>query len=316
MDDLTEITSENIDTYGSYSFPDESGIVGEYDIYAHDEDDSVSKMVYTVIPLKQHLLRHIITENAIDGLSLDAEYDSSLVTIDSNLTVESSTDMIDYVLDIGVDMTDIPIEDTRLYDVYTYSTKTKSSYHPPQEKHYLDHVDLLKVGTSLTIPQRNKEYMPATLDDETTVISSIQFAGCRELNREIYSFLFVNSTTFILLKLNLMNNTWKKIWEIPKQGTPISWVRDFEIDDRYVYVVANSTHNLYRISIETKSVDTFVNGNTSETKLTAVGKIIRIDSHTLLFTPKYIFLKVKKKVEIFLLFLPTYSIISICAVHY
>ena len=276
-------TPEEYLRYGSFEFTTDEGLLDEFSIYMYDRLNKLNTCMYNVIPVKQTIKTRYYTEWTMTRSSVDADVDPTCVqfSVFAKRKGVGAEAYIEFTIECNI--TDIPSKETRMYCLQGYTQGSTVEYHEPQEKVYLEHIDLLPVGTGNRIPWRFKNYIGTHISD--TAISTINSAVCCEHNRCIYSATLCNNTTVRFAKLNLVTNESTIIKDIPKSQIGNTYYGDIKVDDNYIYLTSSNNDNARTIWVTPNSSDTTVQsynpGNSNDYNFEAVGKMYWYNNHTL-----------------------------------
>lgn len=84
-DDYDETMFE---TYGSYAFKSDVGLLDDYEILVYDPDDTLDYVQLNIVPTPQHIECDDLRQITIDRVTFDADYDPSLYDIEIIVTRE------------------------------------------------------------------------------------------------------------------------------------------------------------------------------------------------------------------------------------
>ena len=247
------ISVETIEEYGVTTIDDENGIVGEYDIYINDEDDTIDGVEYVVLPNILRVTTLIDTPNYIDEVEIDTEnFDSNIVYTINQYPYQSKQ-----CIDMTFEMNDTPSHEYQLYSISLTSTRT-AHYEPPieHEKVYKIPTDLMPVGSYNKIPNKYNDYIQQTLLDGTT-ITKIGYANSKIRNRIIYTLMCLNDTHIRLTSFNIITKTINIIFETTLGELEFDYlyprynqIGDFLIDDTNVYITGYNKNFFWRIPLD------------------------------------------------------------------
>lgn len=276
-------TLEDFLAHPTYSFISDDGLLDNFRVLFYDRLNKFDTFEMDVLPIKQTIKTRYYTEWTMTRSSIDADVDPTCVQFEVFATRKGVGiyAYIEFVIECN--MTDIPSKETRMYCLQGYTQGSTVEYHEPQEKVYLEHIDLLPVGTGNRIPWRFKNYIGTEISG--VAISTINSAVCCEHNRCIYSATLCNNTTVRFAKLNLVTNESTILKDIPKNQIGNTYYGDIKVDDNYIYLTSSSNDSSRTIWITPNSSDTTVNsytpGNDDNYNFGAVGKMYWLDNHTI-----------------------------------
>ena len=276
-------TPEDFLAHPTYSFISDDGLLDNFRILFYDRLNKFDIFEMDVLPIKQVIKTRYYTEWTMTRSSIDADVDPSCVQFEvfAKRKGVGAYAYIEFVIECNI--TDIPSKETRMYCLQGYTQGSTVEYHEPQEKVYLEHIDLLPVGTGNRIPWRFKNYIGTEISG--VAISTINSAVCCEHNRCIYSATLCNNTTVRFAKLNLVTNESTILKDIPKNQIGNTYYGDIKVDDNYIYLTSSSNDSSRTIWITPNSSDTTVNsytpGNDGNYNFSAAGKMYWLDNHTI-----------------------------------
>jgi hypothetical protein len=276
-------TPEDFLTHPVYSFISDDGLLDNFRVLFYDRLNKFNTFEMDVLPIKQIIKTRYYTEWTMTRSSIDADVDPSCVQFEvfAKRKGVGAYAYIEFMIECNI--TDIPSKETRMYCLQGYTQGSTVEYHEPREKEYLEHIDLLPVGTGNRIPWRFKNYIGTEISG--AAISTINSAVCCEHNRCIYSATLCNNTMVRFAKLNLVTNESTILKDIPKNQIGNTYYGDIKVDDNYIYLTSSSNDNSRTIWVTPNSSDTTVNsytpGNDGNYNFSAVGKMYWLDNHTI-----------------------------------
>lgn len=279
----SEPTLEDFLAHPTYSFISDDGLLDSFRILFYDRLNKFDILEMNVLPIKQTIKTRYYTELTMTRSSIDADVDPSCVQF-SVFATRKGVGIYAYIeFVIECNITDIPSKETRMYCLQGYTQGSAVEYHEPQEKVYLEHIDLLPVGTGNRIPWRFKNYIGTEVSG--VAISTINSAVCCEHDRCIYSATLCNNAMVRFAKLNLITNESTILKDIPKNQIGNTYYGDIKVDDNYIYLTSSLNNNARTIWVTPNSSDTTVNsytpGNSDNYNFNAVGKMYWLDNHTI-----------------------------------
>ena len=117
-----ELTDDLFETYGVPSFPNDTGLLDEYEVLAYDTADEASAVVMTFVPNTQHIVCDDLTGQTIDRIVPDFEYDPSIYDVDYEVTREPRGSLTKIHTDISITKKQISDKIAKIYSI-TYFTK-------------------------------------------------------------------------------------------------------------------------------------------------------------------------------------------------
>ena len=276
-------TPEDFLAHPTYAFISDDGLLDNFRILFYDRLNKFNTFKMDVLPIKQTIKTRYYTEWTMTRSSIDADVDPTCVQFEvfAKRKGVGTYAYIEFVIECNI--TDIPSKETRMYCLQGYTQGSTVEYHEPHEKEYLEHIDLLPVGTGNRIPWRFKNYIGTEISG--VAISTINSAVCCEHNRCIYSATLCNNTTVRFAKLNLVTNESTILKDIPKNQIGNTYYGDIKVDDNYIYLTSSSNNNSRTIWVTPNSSDTTVNsytpGNDGNYNFNAAGKMYWMDNHTI-----------------------------------
>ena len=244
------ITDEILDEYGVNNSPYVIGIVGDYSMYTTDAEDELEGVKCVVVPNTLYVST-IIDATDVDNFKLDCD------NFDENIqyTIHTMKTPLGYQLNMTFDMLDVPSKE---YDIYGYSfISTLSTDNTPpieHEKVYKIPTDLMKVGEYDVIPRKNHDYIPQTLLDGTTTITSIPYVCSKVRKRVVYTLMNINNTHIRLTSFNMFTRVYNVIFEVPLETLELkddTYIRigDFVINDNEIYISKLAYSFMYCVSL-------------------------------------------------------------------
>ena len=281
-----DITLEDFNKYGIYSFDDDTGLNASYDIYLHDEHDVSNKMKFDVLPPPGDVKFRYHTEHTLTRYNIDSDIDESAIDFNVEIKRKGIAEDAYLYFDFKYNLHDIPKKTTRVYCIQGFTQGASIEYHEPKKKEKtLEHIDLLPVGSSTRMPARFKNYIGSFING-SEAITTINSAVVCEHNRCIYSVTLCNDSIVRFAKLNLVNNTSTIIKDIPKSQMGNVCYGDIKVDDDYIYITASSNDNSYKLWRTPNSADPTINTYSvtedDEHRIQAVGRMEWYDDHTIL----------------------------------
>ena len=292
----SELTIEDFDMYGTYSMTTDEGLLDSYTLYVYDVYNTLNTSIFDVVPPTQNITTIADTSMRVNQLTIDAEYDSSIIEILPNVKRIGVADDAKLELTLSVnkkDETDIP---TRIYCISIRSTGNLDStkYIPPKsdedesDEELTENKALLQVGVGNNIPAKYNQYLG--LLDGNTVTSINSVLSCVH-NRVLYIAILLNDTTLRLQKINLLTNKSTIIVDIPKSSIGNYYYGGMLVDDNYIYITPSYNNasgaggrRLYRIHLEdnAQTIDSFVSGPNDDYRFTSYGKMLWYNDHTII----------------------------------
>ena len=281
-----DITLEDFDEYGVYSFDNDTGLKDSYDIYVYDEHDTSNKMKFNVLPPPGDIKFRYHTEHTLTRYNIDADIDESAIDFDVGIDRKGIAEDAYLYFDFKYNLHDIPKETTRVYCIQGFTQGASIEYHEHKKKEKtLEHIDLLPVGSSTRMPARFKNYIGSFIN-RSEAITTINSAVVCEHNRCIYSVTLCNDSVVRFAKLNLVNNTSTVIKDIPKTQIGNTYYGDIKVDDDYIYITSSNNDNAWSIWRTPNSADTTVNTfsmpNDDYHRIQAAGRMEWYDNRTLM----------------------------------
>lgn len=281
-----DITLEDFDEYGTYSFDNDTGLKDSYDIYIHDEYDTSNKMKFNVLPPPGDIKFRYHTEHTLTRYNIDSDIDESAIDFNVGIKRKGIAEDAYLYFDFKYNLHDIPKETTRVYCIQGFTQGASIEYHEPKKKEKtLEHIDLLPVGSSTRMPARFKNYIGSFING-SEAITTINSAVVCEHNRCIYSVTLCNDSIVRFAKLNLVNNTSTIIKDIPKSQMGNVYYGDIKVDDDYIYITASNNDSSYKLWRTPNSADPTINTYSvtedNEHRIQATGKMEWYDDHTIL----------------------------------
>lgn len=281
-----DITLDDFNDYGVYSFNNDAGLKELYDIYIYDEHDASNKMVFNVLPPPGDIKFRYHTEHTLTRYNIDSDIDESAIDFNVEIKRKGIAEDAYLYFDFKYNLHDIPKETTRVYCIQGFTQGASIEYHEPKKKEKtLEHIDLLPVGSSTRMPARFKNYIGSFING-TEAITTINSAVVCEHNRCIYSATLCNDSIVRFAKLNLVNNTSTIIKDVPKSQLGNMYYGDIKVDDDYIYITASnndSSYNLWRTpNSSDPTINTYSVTNDNYHKIQAMGKMEWYDNHTIL----------------------------------
>ena len=117
-----ELTDDLFETYGIPSFPNDTGLLDEYEVLVYDAADEASAVEMTFVPNTQHIVCDDLTGQTIDRVVPDFEYDPSIYDVDYEVTREPRGSLTKIHTDISITKKQISDQIAKIYSI-TYFTK-------------------------------------------------------------------------------------------------------------------------------------------------------------------------------------------------
>jgi hypothetical protein len=117
-----ELTDDLFASYGVPSFPNDTGLLDEYEVLAYDTADASSAVEMTFVPNTQHIVCDDLTGQTIDRIVPDFEYDPSVYDVDYEVTREPRGSLTKIHTDISITKKQISDKIAKIYSI-TYFTK-------------------------------------------------------------------------------------------------------------------------------------------------------------------------------------------------
>lgn len=281
-------STDDFITYGSTKLTSDAGLSENYEVLVYDQYNiGYNKMILNVIPNELFVTSTTYTDSLVSRLIPDVDIDTDNVEIHVESSRKGIAENAHIDLTIRVDMKDEPLFDTRLYCIQAYSEKKiNNSYSERKEPvKTLEHLDLLPVGIGNKMPSRYKSYLGGLLAGDVAITTPTS-AISREHNRNIYSCVLCNNTTYRFTKLNLITNRTEIIKDVPKSSFGNITCGDFLVDDNYFYMTSsnsNNVHVLYKIPIDPNdnTVTQHSTINSTAYNFSAYGRMEWFDDHTI-----------------------------------
>lgn len=281
---VSTITTETLSQYGSTTIPNDNGLLKPFTVYINDENNLYDGISLEVVPNTITLSTTIQAPNPIETASLDIDTDNTLTyTISHSMSEDAGY----YDITCMFDMLDVPTSRYNVYNIFTTSTLSSdvSIYPPIRPYKHLDHVDLMKVGESGTIPNKYNDYTDSTLEDGTT-ITDIYYTNTIEYNRELYTLMAVQDGVIRLIKYTLATKTYSVIFEISNtllgfdtyvNGDVIAvQLGGFVIDTDYVYISQRYGSKMVKIDLSDTTNIILINPTND---ITCRGKLLWISDY-------------------------------------
>lgn len=292
-----ELSVDDFTQHGVYSVGSDNGLLNNYSIIVNDIADSVNTMNATVSPLKQTIMTTAKTNNRIDEIQVDADYDESEYSVEVNGTRKGVGDDAQLELQIDIDKNTNEDHMFKLYTVNIITTGDvrNTRYIEPKNSDTPDEDGktkaLLKVGTNMGIPVYKQQYITTV---NGAAVTSITSSVACEHNRIMYVGQLLNKSTLRFMQINLLTNKSKIIKEITytTSYTNAMNIGGMLVDDNYIYYtspVRNDTKPyIYRIDLNNPNEDPkiFTPGPSGSSYgyyngINVRGKIQWFDDHTI-----------------------------------
>lgn len=117
-----ELTDDLFVSYGVQLFPNDTGLLDEYEVLVYDTEDGASAVAMTFVPNTQHIVCDDLTGQTIDRIVPDFEYDPSIYDVDYEVTREPRGSLTKIHTDISITKKQISDKIAKIYSI-TYFTK-------------------------------------------------------------------------------------------------------------------------------------------------------------------------------------------------
>jgi hypothetical protein len=111
------VSVDLFETYGSYTFNTDAGLLANYDILIYDPDDAIESMDFDIVPPAQHIVCDDLTKIMIDRIVSDTDYDPSLYDVKFNVTREPRGAMTKVHTDLMINKKQITEKTPKVYSV-------------------------------------------------------------------------------------------------------------------------------------------------------------------------------------------------------
>lgn len=117
-----ELTDDLFASYGVPTFPNDTGLLDEYEVLAYDAADEASAVAMTFVPNTQHIVCDDLTSQTVDRIVPDFEYDPAVYDVDYEVTREPRGSLTKIHTDISITKKQISNKIAKIYSI-TYFTK-------------------------------------------------------------------------------------------------------------------------------------------------------------------------------------------------
>jgi hypothetical protein len=111
------VSVDLFETYGSYTFNTDAGLLANYDILIYDPDDAIESMDFDIVPPAQHIVCDDLTKIMIDRIVSDTDYDPSLYDVKFTVTREPRGAMTKVHTDLMINKKQITEKTPKVYSV-------------------------------------------------------------------------------------------------------------------------------------------------------------------------------------------------------